>query len=247
VWRRLVCGALVAGIVLAGGVPVSGVSARSAAAASAGPIRRVVVLGHSVRGRPIRAIEVRAGAASRSVLVVGAVHGNETAGIGVVRALARGAAIPGVDLWVIPDLNPDGVVAGTRQNAHLVDLNRNFPRGWRRLGRPGELQYSGPRPLSEPETRVARALILRIRPRVTIWFHQPLGITVRTAGRLAPQRHFAEVSGLPLRRYPCCPGNASRWQNAVLPGTSAFVVELPAGPLRGRERLLRALRAAARS
>lgn len=31
-----------------------------------------------------------------------------------------------VDLWVIPLMNPDGRVLGTRYNANLVDLNRNF-------------------------------------------------------------------------------------------------------------------------
>jgi murein tripeptide amidase MpaA len=40
------------------------------------------------------------------VLVVGCIHGNECAGIAVARALERVHA--NLDLWVIPNLNPDG-------------------------------------------------------------------------------------------------------------------------------------------
>ena len=36
-------------------------------------------------------------------------------------------------LWIVPSLNPDGVASDTRGNAHGVDLNRNFPFGWRPL------------------------------------------------------------------------------------------------------------------
>ena len=32
-------------------------------------------------------------------------------------------------LWTIETVNPDGVAAGTRGNAHGVDLNRNFAAG----------------------------------------------------------------------------------------------------------------------
>jgi protein MpaA len=72
---------------------------------------------------------------------------------------------------VLDDLNPDGVARHTRQNAHQVDLNRSFPWHWRPLGRPGDQQYPGPRPLSEPESRAAYRLILRLRPIVTVWLH----------------------------------------------------------------------------
>ena len=69
------------------------------------------------------------------------------------------------DLWLVPSLNPDGVARGTRQNAHGVDLNRNFAAMWQPTGRPGSTYYAGPRAFSEPETRAARDLIRRIHPR----------------------------------------------------------------------------------
>jgi protein MpaA len=164
------------------------------------------------------------------VLVVGAIHGNEPAGIAVARTARRAGAIPGIDLWVIEDLNPDGVAAGTRQNAHGVDLNRNFPWRWRRVGRPGDQQYSGSGPLSEPEARAAHDLIVRVRPRLTVWFHQPLAVTDESGGSVALERRFAAISRLTLRRLPRYPGSAPTWQNHQFPGSTAFVVELPGGP-----------------
>jgi protein MpaA len=34
--------------------------------------------------------------------------------------------------------------------------------------------------------------------------------------------------GLPVERLTRYPGSAASWENSVLPGTTAFVVELPA-------------------
>ena len=54
-------------------------------------------------------------------------HGEEADTALLVRRLLE--RIPGAETrWaVIPVLNPDGLLAGTRQNAAGVDLNRNFP------------------------------------------------------------------------------------------------------------------------
>jgi protein MpaA len=164
-----------------------------------------------------------------TVLVVGAVHGNETAGIAVARALAH--ARTSADLWIVPSLNPDGVAAGTRQNARGVDLNRNWPAGWPGGGRPWEVFYAGPRPFSERETRIARNLILRIRPRVTIWFHQHMDLVWSGGPASAAARLYARTSGLRLYRHGSLPGTSTLWQNHRLRGTEAITVELPAGRL----------------
>ncbi len=189
-----------------------------------------IVVGRSVESRRIAAIDVGPeNDTGARILVVGCIHGNEPAGIAIARELLAHAAPHTADLWVIPDLNPDGVAAGTRQNARRVDLNRNFPWHWRPLGRPGAQQYSGPHALSEPESRFAYRLIRRLRPRITIWFHQPLDVVDDSGGSPALERRFARLAGLPFRRLPRYPGSAASWQNHTLRGTSAFVVELPPG------------------
>jgi protein MpaA len=168
------------------------------------------------------------------VLVVGCIHGDEPAGATVARHLARLPLQPEADRWIVENLNPDGAAAGTRQNARGVDLNRNFPFRWRRLGRHGDQQFSGGGPLSEPESRIAHLLILRLRPTASVWFHQPLGVVDESGGDPAVERRFARLAGLPARRLPRYPGSAIGWQNHRLPGTTAFAVELPPGPVARR-------------
>jgi murein peptide amidase A len=226
----LVALCVLAGVQLWAGRPVGFASTRGHG--PHGPadllVRQRLVIGHSVRGRAITAVALGDPDASRKLLVVGCIHGDESAGTAIARRLEAGVAPKQALLWVVGDLNPDGVAAGTRQNADGVDLNRNSPWHWRRLGHRGDQQYSGPRPLSEPESRIAHALILRVRPQVTIWFHQPLGVVDESGGNVRVERRYARLTGLPLRRLTRYPGSAAGWQNHRLPGSTAFVVELPA-------------------
>jgi murein peptide amidase A len=164
-------------------------------------------LGRSYEGRPINAVHV-AGQGPR-ILVVGCIHGNECEGIEVTKLLERSAAT--TDLWLVHQLNPDGFARRSRFNAHGVDLNRDFLAATQR------------------ETRIARKLILRLRPDVTIWFHQPQSL-VRAWGRSRGMaRRYAQLAGAPYRAMPWPPGSASRWQNGL--GQVSFVVELPPGEL----------------
>ena len=187
-----------------------------------------LLIGRSVEGRRIDAVELGDRHGSKRLLVVGCIHGNECAGMAILRALERLPTPAGLNLWVIENLNPDGYAAGSRQNADGVDLNRNFPWAWRPLS---GIYDSGPRPLSEPESRIAYHLILRVRPRISIWFHQHERVVDESGGDIAVERRFAALVGLPLRRLPREPGSAVGWENHRLPGTTAFVVELPAGSL----------------
>jgi protein MpaA len=188
-------------------------------------------LRRSQLGRPIRIWRIGNPQARRRVLVVGCIHGDECAGKAVTARLLALARPLALDLWVLPNLNPDGTASGVRQNGRGVDLNRNFGAMWKPIGRPGSPQYAGPRPWSERETRIAQRLLLSLRPDVTIWFHQPQGIVRAWGPSRAAARSFARVAGRPYRSLPWPNGTAPNWQNHRFPRAAAFVVELPAGPL----------------
>jgi murein peptide amidase A len=216
-----------------------GAGARPSAAHVATASRRVVI-GHSVRGRPIVARVLGPDAAPRKLLLVGCIHGNECAGRAILSALARRRVPAGVQLWLVAEMNPDGAAVDTRQNAHGVDLNRNFPYRWERILDP--TYDSGPRPASEPETRAAMGLIRRIKPAVTIWYHQHMDLVDLSGGDRGVARRYAHRSGLTATCLGFFAGSATLWSNHLRPGTTAFVVELPAGPV-GSAALARHLRA----
>lgn len=198
-------------------------------AAREGPVK----FGHSVNDRDLRAIRIGGGNAHRRVLVVGSIHGDERQGHKVIRLLRRKRPDVAVALWTVKSLNPDGAKAGVRVNARGVDLNRNFPYRWRATEPPGSGYYQGPRPHSEPETRAAMRLIGRMRPRVTIWLHQPWNqVLMPCRGRARAERLYARVARMPTKRCrgEGLRGTATSWQEERVGGT-AFVVELPGGTL----------------
>jgi murein peptide amidase A len=207
-------------------IVISGALALAAVASA-----RTVVFGRSVDRRPLVADVLGADFAPHKILLVGCIHGNECAGRAILRAIARRPVPAGVQLWLVPSMNPDGEAADTRQNAHGVDLNRNFPYQWSPGG--GPVYYAGPRPSSEPETRAAERLIERVKPAVTIWYHQHEDLVDMAGGDRGVARRYAQLSGLRATCLPFLPGTASAWSNYNLPGTTAFVVELPAGGVSG--------------
>jgi len=81
--------------------------------------------------------------------------------------------------------------------------------------------------LSEPESRAGAALIRALHPRVSVWFHQPVGVVDQSGGSAGVESRFANILGLPLRAMQRYNGSVVSWQNLSYPGTTAFVVELP--------------------
>jgi protein MpaA len=188
-------------------------------------------LGKTHEGRVVRAVQIGDPSSDDTVLVIGAIHGNERAGLAIVRALRRKRPVPASDIWIVRDLNPDGGTAGTRQNARGVDLNRNFGYKWRPIGERWDTYYSGPRKFSKRESRMARELILELRPDITIWYHQAMELVDDSGGNSRIPRRYARLVGLPFVHLKRLPGTATRWQNHTLRKSTAFVVELPAGSL----------------
>jgi murein peptide amidase A len=218
----------------AAAIVLAGLAATPPAAA------RRVVIGTSVRGRPIVAWSFGPDRARRKVLVVGCIHGNECAGLAITTALRHAPRPRNVQLWIVPELNPDGTAADTRQNAHGVDLNRNFPYRWQYIAAP--TYYSGTHPISEPETRAAMALARRIRPAVTVTYHQHQDVVDMAGGDRGVARRYAQVAGMTPTCLTFLPGEETEWSNHTFPQTTSFVVELPAGLL-GPDAVARHVRA----
>lgn len=197
-----------------------------------------IVIGTSIEGRAITAERIGS-AGGRQVLVIGAIHGNEDAGIQVVKELRERAIDERVELWLIDSMNPDGVARQDRHNSHEVDLNRNFPYRWGPIGQPGNSQYAGTSPASEPETRAVVSFITWLRPDIVLWYHQDANLIIPSTGRDGRIRaRYAELTALPLA--DCCGGGgvytgiAATWAKNELQKDSdavAFIVELPGGVL----------------
>jgi protein MpaA len=197
-----------------------------------------LAVGTSIEGRPITADRYGT-PGGRRVLVIGVIHGNEDAGVAIVDELRQRDAPNGVEVWLVESMNPDGQAAQERQNANQVDLNRNFPHKWGVIGEPGNSQYAGSGPASEPETQAMVNLITQLRPDITIWYHQDANLVIPSTGRDGRIRaRYAELTGLPIAE--CCSGGgvytgiAATWARVELKQTSdavPFIVELPGGDL----------------
>jgi protein MpaA len=137
--------------------------------------RRALVIGHTVLGRPIEAIHFTPPSYARPrppALLFAAIHGDEAVTQLMLERLAEELVErpPGRDTWLIPCLNVDGVLAGTRNNANDVDLNRNFAAAsWGTAQRPG--YHPGAAAEDQPETRALVELIDRIAPERLISLH----------------------------------------------------------------------------
>jgi protein MpaA len=193
-----------------------------------GPVERSYDIGRSVEGRPITVVE-RGTPGAKVVLVVGVIHGNETAGVEIVRDLAAAPVPEGIHLYLVESMNPDGQAHGARTNANQVDLNRNFPLRWAPLGEPGDWEYGGAGPASEPETQAMVTLTMAIQPELAVWYHQDLNrLSPATGDKGRMVERYADLTGLPIMPVTggTYTGTASPWQESVVPGSAAFIVEL---------------------
>ena len=190
------------------------------------PTEEIISLGKSVEGRDITVIhrlDVPGAALPGddpnrfTVLVIGVIHGNEDAGLEIVDELRRKAA--------------DDFAALRRTNANLVDLNRNFPYEWGPIAEPGNWQYAGSGPASEPETQILMSFVDELRPDLTVWYHQDAYCIAPSNGPDGPARaEYARLTGLPLKsvtggKYT---GVAATWQRKTYVDDTAFIVELGA-------------------
>jgi protein MpaA len=181
-------------------------------------------IGHTVQGRNLVAWRLGQPTARTKVVVLAAMHGDETGPSRILLNLRDGRAIRGADIWVVPQYNRDGIDRHTRKNAHGVDLNRNYPYHWVHLTGTYD---SGPTAASEPETRAVMAFLRLVRPRYVVSFHQPLD----GVGRAGPKgatfvQRLHRGLGLPVKSFNCtgvCHGTMTEWFNHSFPGVAVTV------------------------
>lgn len=137
------------------------------------------IIGYSVQGRPLVAYYI--GSGSKTILFTGGIHGNEYSGYQTMQAwadylMAYGSVIPAnTRVVVVPNLNPDGIATGTRNNVNDVNLARNYPSSsWSasiETARGVLPKGGGTSPGSEPETKAIMTLTQQLKPRLQVSFH----------------------------------------------------------------------------
>jgi predicted deacylase len=163
-------------------------------------------IGTSVKGRAIASYSF--GSGPKTIVYTGAIHGDEVSTrslmlrwIEVLEANVR--SIPADrTIIVIPTINPDGFAAGSRTNAHNVDLNRNFDTAdWRQdittvtnQPFPGG---GGSAPLSEPESLALANFIGNRHPALVLSYHSIGGLVVSNqfGNSVALSQRYAGLSG----------------------------------------------------
>lgn len=201
--------------------------------------------GTSAEGIPLVAWWPTMAAPTR--IVYAAIHGEEAVTLQAAHHLLRVVHADDACAVVVPVLNPDGVLAGTRQNARGVDLNRNFETpGWRPEPSPTfwstsvvrtserrtQLSSPGPEPGSEPETRAFMSLMREVQPELAIDLHTPLECVIAMSERSVPfGEHLAEPVGIPVVRQLAgpTPGDSAAWCEAQ--GSIAVTYEFELTPM----------------
>ena len=131
------------------------------------------------------------------VLILGGVHGDEAEGVVAARGLIeefRKKFSLNLDISIVPEFNPEGVLLKTRGNSKEVDLNRNLPtKDWSPEAKTPRY-YPGPSALSEPENKHLVEWLEKEKPAVIFSLHSwnPL---LNVNGDLPEAKVIAEMTG----------------------------------------------------
>jgi protein MpaA len=200
-------------------------------------------IGQSVQGRPIVAYSFGSGATT--VLFTGGMHGSEPSGYATMLALAQylrvyGNIVPADKrIVIVPNMNPDGIAANSRNNNQNVNIDRNFPTAdWEAsiVTASGTLPTGGGVTAgSEPETTALMTLTRQLQPRLEVSFHAQgalvgankyadstaIGdIYASTVGYATMYYDAEAVMGYPMT------GEYEDWMGEAM-GIPAILIELP--------------------
>ena len=201
------------------------------------------VVGYSVQGRPIMAHYF--GSGEKVVLFTGGIHGSEPSSTTTMQAWAdylysNGYVLPAnTKVVIVPSVNPDGIAANTRNNAHNINLARNFPSAnWK-----ADIETAsgilpgggGTAPGSEPEAAALIALTRALQPRLEVSFHAQGSLVGanKYSDSVALGELYAKTVGYKTMFYNAeavmgysITGEYEEWMGEEL-GTPAILIELP--------------------
>ena len=131
------------------------------------------------------------------ILVIGGVHGDEPEGVvaarGLLEKFRQGYSLD-LNLTLIPEFNPEGVLLNQRVNSNKVDLNRNLPtKDWTPVAAK-ERYNPGPSPLSEKENQALVEFLKSNRVDLIISLHswEPM---LNTNGNIPEAKVIAALTG----------------------------------------------------
>jgi protein MpaA len=182
------------------------------------------IAGKSIENRPITYTVL--GQGGDVTFILAAIHGNEKAGIPLVRRMEsylqqQPELLQRRRVVLLPISNPDGVIRNSRYNAIGVDLNRNFPSANRiNSNRFGRI------PLSEPEARAIEQLIRQYAPDRIVSIHQPLACIDYDGPSGALAIRMAQYCNLPVRKLGAKPGSLGSYAGIAL-NIPIITLELP--------------------
>lgn len=189
-------------------------------------------IGATVNGRPIEAIVFTPPSYARPrppAVVFGAIHGDEPATRLQAERLIEELLDrpPGRETWIIPVVNVDGLLGGSKNNARDVDLNRNFAaRNWVATY-PGGYN-PGATAESEPETQALVALIARTGAERLIALHATYRVMNWDGAGQALAEEMGRLAGYPAAGdigYPTAGSFGSKY--GVDLGREVVTVEVP--------------------
>jgi protein MpaA len=190
------------------------------------------VIGTTTLGRPIEAVRFDPPDYAKprpAAVLFGAIHGDEPATVLQMQRLV-GDLIerpPGRVTWIVPCVNVDGILAGTKNNARDVDLNRNFASAnWVAAHKAG--YHPGETPESEPETRALVELIERTGATRLVALHATFRCMNWDGAGRALAEEMAKLSGYDVNAdigYPTPGSFGSKY--GVDRGLEVVTVEVP--------------------
>lgn len=154
--------------------------------------------GQTQLGLPIHGFNFKTTSKNNArALILGGVHGDEPEGVVAAKGLLeifRENFDLGLNITLVPEFNPEGILNKNRTNSRGVDLNRNLPtKDWSPVA--ATVRYNpGTEPLSEPENKALVSWLEKNSVQIIISLHswKPM---LNTNGSVPEAEIIAKITG----------------------------------------------------